>query len=72
LTAFVADNGVGFAPEVEAQQGKGLANMKSRAESLHGQFECSSVEGEGTHLHVWLPYVRKMPGGVAAPPAIPS
>jgi signal transduction histidine kinase len=72
LTAFVADNGVGFAPEVEAQQGKGLANMKSRAESLHGQFDCLSGAGEGTLLRVWLPYVRTMPGVVAAPPAIPS
>jgi signal transduction histidine kinase len=69
LVAFVSDNGVGF--DVSGKtQGKGVANIKSRTQSLQGQLECISQVGAGTLLRVWLPYVRQKPDVVPAPPAL--
>jgi signal transduction histidine kinase len=66
LVAFVSDNGVGF--DVSGKtQGKGVANIKSRTQSLQGQLECISQVGAGTLLRVWLPYERQKPDVVAAP-----
>jgi signal transduction histidine kinase len=56
LCAYASDNGKGFA-NVETS-GKGIANMRSRAESLHGKFTCDSAPGLGTRISVWLPCER--------------
>jgi signal transduction histidine kinase len=56
LVAFVSDNGIGF-PSAKVL-GKGLANMRARAEALHGMFDCQSALGMGTRVMIWLPYVR--------------
>jgi signal transduction histidine kinase len=63
LRAFIADNGVGYeALEVEAS-GKGLSNMKARAEAMHGQFSVVTAKGHGTRLTVWFPYERGLSSG---------
>jgi signal transduction histidine kinase len=56
LSAYVSDNGVGF--EAAPENGKGIANMRARAEALHGVFDCQSKPGEGTRVEIWLPYHR--------------
>jgi signal transduction histidine kinase len=60
LLAFISDNGQGFDVDEKEVGGKGIANMRARALSLHGQFDCKSGP-EGTRIDVWLPYQR---GGV--------
>ena len=56
LKAYVADNGAGFV--AGGMAGKGLGNMRSRAEAMHGIFECTSAPAEGTRVTLWLPYAR--------------
>jgi signal transduction histidine kinase len=53
----IADRGVGFDASVQTR-GKGLANMRSRAAAIHGEFCCSSELGRGTTLKLWLPVNR--------------
>jgi signal transduction histidine kinase len=50
----ISDKGCGFDP-LAPSQGKGIANMRSRAQSLHGEFLCESAVGKGTRLSLWLP-----------------
>lgn len=57
IAAYVTDNGVGFAPE-KVGFGKGLANIRARAHSLHGVLSCESSSDAGTIVTLWLPYVR--------------
>lgn len=54
---YVADNGIGFA-ENPGSPGKGLANMRARATSLHGTWTCDSTINVGTSVTLWLPYAR--------------
>ena len=56
LTLVVTDDGKGFDPGQKAE-GVGLANMRSRAESLAGVFNIESQPGKGTTLFVQLPLV---------------
>lgn len=56
LKAYVVDNGAGFV--ADGTTGKGLGNMRSRAEAMHGIFECTSAPAEGTRVAIWLPYAR--------------
>jgi len=53
----VQDNGIGFDPEaLNASDGTGLANIKSRAESLKGKVDMISIPGEGTEVNVEFSY----------------
>ncbi|MGJ8609547.1 MAG: sensor histidine kinase [Octadecabacter sp.] len=63
ISTYVADNGTGFDMNLETT-GKGLANMKARAHSLHGQLLCDSKPHGGTTITLWLPYVRRTPKAV--------
>jgi len=53
----VSDNGQGFDPSqtFNAPHGWGLAGMKERAESMHGQLRIESASGQGTLIEVWIP-----------------
>jgi signal transduction histidine kinase len=60
LCAWVTDNGKGFC--ARRFEGKGLKNMQSRTEALHGVFECKSEPLSGTHVTIWLPIHRLADG----------
>jgi len=49
VTLEVVDNGVGLALPLKGE-GMGLANLRSRAERLHGTFEITPVDLGGTRL----------------------
>jgi signal transduction histidine kinase len=53
----VRDDGRGMTlnPELYAQQGYGLNNMRERAGAIGGQFHIESKPGEGTRVSVTLP-----------------
>jgi len=53
---MISDNGKGFDLE-EANQGNGLLNMKSRAESIAAKLTISSTLGTGTTIKVELPLI---------------
>jgi len=57
ISTYVSDNGQGFDMAL-GMKGKGLANMKARAQSLHGQLSWDSQPGNGTTITLWLPYER--------------
>ena len=46
----VSDNGVGVSRPQGSEQGLGLANLRSRAEKLHGTFEVTPVDLGGTRV----------------------
>jgi signal transduction histidine kinase len=50
----IADDGVGMGGATETS-GKGLANMRARANSLGGTFAFESIHPNGTRLSIWLP-----------------
>jgi signal transduction histidine kinase len=58
IAAYVADNGRGFDGEQE-WPGKGLANIRARAASLHGVLQSTSDSAQGTTITLWLPYQRQ-------------
>lgn len=58
VLVFVSDDGCGFDASTLDDRGKGLASMRTRIGSLHGEFGCSSHKGEGTTVSVWLPLER--------------
>jgi signal transduction histidine kinase len=52
----IHDNGRGFEMErMSATIGHGLANMQTRARSIGGDVDISSVVGEGTTVLAWVP-----------------
>jgi len=52
----IRDNGKGFEMEkMNATIGHGLANMQTRARSVGGDVDISSVVGEGTTVLAWVP-----------------
>jgi two-component system, NarL family, sensor histidine kinase DevS len=52
----IHDNGKGFEMEkMNATIGHGLANMQTRARSVGGDIDISSVIGEGTTVLAWVP-----------------
>ncbi len=55
LSIKITDNGKGF-DEKKVRAGNGIRNMRNRIEILGGDFEIESYEGEGTTLHIFLPY----------------
>lgn len=58
IAAHVADNGRGF-DSAEELPGKGLANIRARARSLHGVLSSASETAKGTVITLWLPYERQ-------------
>jgi two-component system NarL family sensor kinase len=58
LKLTIADNGVGFMMnELSAQQmGMGLQNIQKRASMIGGETTISSLPGNGTTIHVFIPY----------------
>jgi signal transduction histidine kinase/YHS domain-containing protein len=59
LHVTIADNGVGFAPPAEANAPAshwGLRGMRERAELTGGTLDVSSGPGQGTRLHLHIPY----------------
>lgn len=62
LHCTVEDDGVGFDPTVDrgrsGQEGLGLIGIRERVEALHGNFEVTSSQGDGTVIHVSLPEER--------------
>ncbi len=58
------DNGIGFSPDA-AQDGKGIDNMRSRAQALQGKLAMGPRPmAKGMRTALWLPYDRR---GVARP-----
>ncbi len=56
VTLSVVDDGQGFDVLQQHQMmGHGLANMRARAEELHGSFDVSSVPGTGTSITLAFP-----------------
>jgi signal transduction histidine kinase len=57
----IHDNGKGFEMEkTNVSIGHGLANMQTRARSIGGDVDLSSVVGEGTTVLAWVPrYARR-------------
>jgi signal transduction histidine kinase len=58
VTLTIADNGQGFEPNLseKGQHGMGLFTMQGRVQELHGTFELKSALGQGTHIHICLPW----------------
>jgi signal transduction histidine kinase/YHS domain-containing protein len=59
LHVTITDNGLGFAPPAEANAPDGhwgLRGMRERAELTGGTFDVSSEPGQGTRLHLHIPY----------------
>ena len=56
-TMSVIDDGRGMtlSPELYAQQGYGLNNMRERAGAIGGEFHIESKPGEGTRVVINLP-----------------
>ncbi|RYG87255.1 GAF domain-containing sensor histidine kinase [bacterium] len=73
LQLAVRDDGCGLqaAPELYAQQGFGLTNMRERAEAIGGRWELESAPGAGTTIRVRVPKGRATPSMVpiVKPPA---
>jgi signal transduction histidine kinase len=59
IETWISDNGIGFDPSL-VTNGRGIGNMRTRARSLAGEFQRSSVVGEGTHVKLWLPLTREV------------
>jgi two-component system sensor histidine kinase DegS len=55
--AAIQDDGIGFDPEVAAEEREryGLTNMRERAQALQGELQVSSTKGEGTTITVVIP-----------------
>jgi signal transduction histidine kinase len=58
IASHVADNGCGFDAQRAELQGKGLSNIRSRADSLQGALTITPREDGGTIVTLWLPYSR--------------
>jgi signal transduction histidine kinase len=67
LVLSVSDDGCGMqaAPELYAQQGFGLTNMRERAEAIGGRWQLVSTPEAGTVIRV------RVPRGQAAPSMVP-
>jgi signal transduction histidine kinase len=70
LVLSVSDDGCGMhaAPELYAQQGFGLANMRERAEAIGGRWQLESAAGTGTRIRVHVPRGAAAPSMVPVPP----
>jgi signal transduction histidine kinase len=62
VAIFVADSGRGFDAGLNGK-GKGMDNMKSRAEAINANFACETQPKVGTTITLWLPeHISKAPG----------
>ena len=62
IVAIVWDNGAGFDPRAAFRSGRlGLTGMRERAEMLGGKMWIESNPGEGTTVHLEVPYVYSNP-----------
>ena len=50
LQLHYSDNGCGFNPDKIISNGMGLSNITSRVDSLNGELQITSAEGEGIHV----------------------
>ncbi|MGN6472957.1 MAG: ATP-binding protein, partial [Mycobacteriales bacterium] len=67
VTAIVADQGLGFAPEDVASTGGrhvGLGLLRERARLVGGALEVTSWRGAGTTLALRLPRMAASSGGI--------
>ena len=57
LRLSVTDDGCGMQelPDIYAQQGFGLTNMRERAQAIGGEWQISSRPGAGTRIDVRVP-----------------
>jgi len=55
LEMRIADDGVGFDPEVTPKGCYGLRNMRRRAVETGGELNISSIKGMGTEIRFYLP-----------------
>lgn len=57
LRLSISDDGCGMEqmPELYAQQGFGLTNMRERAQAIGGAWQIQSAPREGTRINVWIP-----------------
>jgi signal transduction histidine kinase len=62
LRLSVTDDGCGMQelPELHAQQGFGLTNMRERAHAIGGEWQISSWQGAGTRIDVRVPIVARV------------
>ena len=65
VVIVIADDGHGFDTGV-AIRGRGLSNMKARAEALDARFACDSHIGAGTRVSIWLPLAQRSAAGLPA------
>ena len=54
IETWISDNGVGFDLNLTSG-GRGISNMRARAQSLGGEFMKMSKLNEGTKIVLWLP-----------------
>jgi signal transduction histidine kinase len=54
VTVFVSDNGRGLPPDAFSRGGKGLANLKQRAQAIGARLHWDAP-GQGTRFQLWLP-----------------
>lgn len=53
----VIDDGIGGATEGE---GFGILAMRERVESMGGQFNFTSLQGQGVSIRAWMPFIEKV------------
>jgi signal transduction histidine kinase len=57
ITLEVEDNGSGFDTSLPPPVGHfGLMGMRERANKIHARFSLTSTPGQGTKIHVYMPY----------------
>ena len=59
LKISVSDDGIGFDPD-QVAAGIGISGMRERVLAWGGEFDLRSVVGQGTHILIDLPVVRKV------------
>ncbi|MDR2875824.1 MAG: hypothetical protein LBV44_07860 [Methylobacillus sp.] len=67
LLVTLSDNGAGFVPEHATGspgEGRGLANMRRRAEQMNGRLHIESAPGQGTRLRLTIPLAKSPPPGI--------
>jgi signal transduction histidine kinase len=58
IASHVADNGCGFDASARDTPGKGLSNIRARADALRGELTIAPRNGGGSSVTLWLPYQR--------------
>jgi signal transduction histidine kinase len=59
VTLEVGDDGDGFDPVALKEEGRGLYNMKNRAQQIGARLEILSSPGKGTRVVLHIPKVRR-------------